>query len=158
MQKDVCLYYHINECLGYCKFKINKEQIDEMTKEIESVLNGDYKLITKRLEEEMNKASDALNFEKAIDIKNMIDDIKTTLSKQIIVSNVKYNFDVFGYFQNDNFLTIETLFIRTNLPVIIIKNVIINIAKIVVVNDVVPIGCDAILEKITIPANSNALS
>lgn len=112
MQKDVCLYYHINECLGYCKFKINKEQIDEMTKEIESVLNGDYKLVTKRLEEEMNKASDALNFEKAIDIKNMIEDIKTTLSKQIIVSNVKYNFDVFGYFQNDNFLTIETLFIR----------------------------------------------
>ena len=34
LKKDLCLYYHINECLGYCKIDVPKEKIDEMKKEI----------------------------------------------------------------------------------------------------------------------------
>lgn len=112
LKKDLCLYYHINECLGYCKYNISKEQIDLMIKEITEVLNGNYKEITKKLEEEMFKESEKLNYEKALELKKMIEDVKTTISKQIVVSNVKYNFDVFGYYVKDNYLSIETLFIR----------------------------------------------
>ena len=112
LKKDLCLYYHINECLGYCKYNISKEQIDLMIKEITEVLNGNYKEITKKLEEEMFKESENLNYEKALELKKMIEDDKTTISKQIVVSNVKYNFDVFGYYVKDNYLSIETLFIR----------------------------------------------
>lgn len=42
----------------------------------------------------MNKASEDLNYEKALELKEQIKDIEHTISKQIIVSNVKYNFDV----------------------------------------------------------------
>lgn len=112
LKKDLCLYYHINECLGYCKYNISKEQIDLMIKEITEVLNGNYKEITKKLEEEMFKESENLNYEKALELKKMIEDVKTTISKQIVASNVKYNFDVFGYYVKDNYLSIETLFIR----------------------------------------------
>lgn len=112
LKKDYCLYYHINECLGYCKNNINKEKISNMTKEITSILNGNYKLITTKLEDKMNSASERLDYEKALLYKNMIGNIKSTINKQIIVSNVKYNFDVFGYFIKDDFLTIEVLFIR----------------------------------------------
>lgn len=112
LKKDYCLYYHINECLGYCKNDINKEKISNMTKEITSILNGNYKLITTKLEDKMNSASERLDYEKALLYKNMIGNIKSTINKQIIVSNVKYNFDVFGYFIKDDFLTIEVLFIR----------------------------------------------
>ena len=112
LKKDLCLYYHINECLGYCKYNISKEQIDLMIKEITEVLNGNYKEITKKLEEEMFKESENLNYEKALELKKMIEDVKTTISKQIVVSNVKHNFDVFGYYVKDNYLSIETLFIR----------------------------------------------
>ena len=114
LKKDLCLYYHINECLGYCKYNISKEQIDLMIKEITEVLNGNYKEITKKLEEEMFKESENLNYEKALELKKMIEDVKTTISKQIVVSNVKYNFDVFGYYVKDNYLSIETLFIRVH--------------------------------------------
>ncbi len=112
LPKDVCLYYHINECLGYCKYKISEEKINNMVKEITSILNGDYKLITKKLEEEMQKASDNLNYEKALDLKNKIESIKTTINKQIIVSSIKHNFDVFGIYEKDNYLTITTLIIK----------------------------------------------
>lgn len=117
MGKNLCLYYHINECLGYCTNVVDKEKLDNMIKEIEKVLNGDYKVITKKLEEEMEKASLELNYEKALELKNNLLDIKKTINKQIIVSNIKYNFDVFGIYEKNNYLTINTLFVRDGVVV-----------------------------------------
>ena len=112
IRKKLCLYYHINECLGYCEKEVDEKEVNEMLDEITKVLNGDYKFHTKRLEEQMNKASNKLEFEKALEFKTLINDIESTINKQIIVSNVRYNFDVFGVYEKDNFLAIETLFIR----------------------------------------------
>lgn len=112
LKKNYCLYYHINECLGYCQNEVDQETINEMTKEITSVLNGNYKLITEKLNTKMHQAKDKMDYEKALEYKNMIEHIKGTINKQIIVSNLKYNFDVFGYYVKDDFLTVEVLFIR----------------------------------------------
>ncbi len=112
LKKDLCLYYHINECLGYCKYEISEEKISQMVKEITTILNGDYKKLTNKLEEEMYKESENLNYEKANLIKHEIEAIKETISKQIIVSNISYDFDVFGTFSKDNFKVIETLIVR----------------------------------------------
>ena len=117
LRKKVCLYYHINECLGYCEKEIDKNKEKEMLEEVTRILNGDYKFLTKRFEDEMNKASERLDFEKAMELKNLIEDIKQTINKQIIVSNVKYDFDVFGVYEKDNFLSIETLFIREGIVI-----------------------------------------
>ena len=117
MPKDTCLYYHINECLGYCKYKVDEEKIKEMIKEITSILNGDHKILTKRLQEEMLKASESLNYEKANMIKHEIEDIKETVEKQVIVSNVEYNFDCFAYIIKDDFISCETLFVRKGVVV-----------------------------------------
>lgn len=117
MPKDTCLYYHINECLGYCKYKIDEEKIKEMIKEITSILNGDHKILTKKLQEEMLKASESLNYEKANMIKHEIEDIKETVEKQVIVSNVDYNFDCFAYIIKDDFISCETLFVRKGVVV-----------------------------------------
>ena len=112
LKKDLCLYYHIGECLGYCKYEVDQNIIDNMLKDISRILNGDYKFVTRKLEEEMKKASDDLNYERALELKNLIEDIKSTISKQIIVSNVKYNFDVFGFNEIDNFINISVLIVR----------------------------------------------
>ena len=117
LRKKVCLYYHINECLGYCEKEIDSEDLNNMLEEVTRVLNGDYKFLTKRLEEQMNIASDKLDFEKALELKTLISDIENTISKQIIVSNVRYDFDVFGLYEKDNFLAIETLFVREGVVV-----------------------------------------
>ena len=117
MPKDTCLYYHINECLGYCKYKVDEEKIKEMIKEITSILNGDHKILTKKLQEEMLKASASLNYEKANMIKHEIEDIKETVEKQVIVSNVEYNFDCFAFIIKDDFISCETLFVRKGVVV-----------------------------------------
>lgn len=115
LKKEVCLYYHIHECLGYCVKDIPKEEIEKMTKEITSFLNGDPTIISKKIEMEMQKASESLNFERALELKNMLDDIDTTLRKQKIDLNKNYNFDLVNFYHDKNYLSIEIFFIRDGL-------------------------------------------
>ena len=111
--KDLCLYYHIGECLGYCKYdNIDQNKLESMKNEISSFLNGNKDIIAKRLEQQMTKASDELNFEKALEYKKMLDDINITLSKQRIDLNRKDSFDLVGFYNEDNYLSIQIFFIR----------------------------------------------
>ncbi len=115
LKKEVCLYYHIHECLGYCVKKIDPEEINKMVKEIGAFLNGDPTIITEKIKNEMQKASENLNYERALELKNMLDDINTTLRKQLIDLNRNHNFDLINYYYDNNFLSIEIFFIRDGL-------------------------------------------
>lgn len=115
LKKEICLYYHIHECLGYCVNTISKEEISKMTKEITTFLNGDPTIISKKIEEEMIKASDNLNYERALELKKMLEDIHTTLRKQKIDLNKNYNFDLVNFHHDKNYLSIEIFFIREGL-------------------------------------------
>ena len=97
LQKDVCLYYHLGECLGYCKKNIDSAEIKQMTSEITSFLKGDASIVTNKLKAEMEQASASLNFEKALELKNMLDSIHVTLRHQKIDLNRKYNFDLLSF-------------------------------------------------------------
>ncbi len=113
LKKDYCLYYHIGECLGYCKNEIDLEKLETMKKEITSFLNGDAKALLKKLNQEMELASSKMNFEKALEYKKMIDDINITLKNQTIVLNKEINLDLFNYYVQDNYLSIQVFFIRS---------------------------------------------
>lgn len=115
LKKELCLYYHIHECLGYCKKEIDKDLIDNMKKEIIAFLKGDSSIITQKIEQEMITASDSMNYEKALELKNMLSDIDTTLRKQKIDLNKNYNFDLINYYYENNYLSIEIFFIREGL-------------------------------------------
>lgn len=111
--KELCLYYHIGECLGYCKMdNVDMDELNKMKAEITSFLNGNKEIIVKRLKKDMEVASENLNYEKALELKNMLDDINITLSKQRIDLNNNYNFDLFGYYNEKNYLSIQVFFIR----------------------------------------------
>ena len=111
--KDLCLYYHIGECLGYCKMdKVDMQELEKMKSEITSFLNGNKEIIANRLKEDMEKASLNMNYEKALELKNMLEDINITLAKQRIDLNNNYNFDLFGYYNEKNYLSMQVFFIR----------------------------------------------
>ncbi len=115
LKKELCLYYHIHECLGYCKKEIDPTRIESMKKEIISFLKGDPDFITKKIQEEMEKASEMMNYEKALELKNMLEDIETTLRRQKIDLNKDYNFDLINYYNDNNYISIEIFFIRDGL-------------------------------------------
>ena len=112
LKKDYCLYYHIGECLGYCKNKIDNDKLNTMKQEIISFLNGDSEKVLKELNNKMNIASEKLNFEKAMEYKKMIDDINITLKNQKIVLNRNISLDLFNYYSKENYLSIQIFFIR----------------------------------------------
>ncbi len=107
-----CLYYHIGECLGYCHNKIDKNETDEMVHEITSFLNGNYDEITKKLKQDMIEASNKLNFEKAKEIKELLDYISKVLEKQKIDLTDNVNRDIFNYFVYKDFISIQVLHSR----------------------------------------------
>ncbi len=112
MPKKVCLYYHIEECLGYCEYNINKELIEDMLDQIIKFLNGNHSIVTKKIKEEMNKASLSLNYEKAKEMKDYLEYINVTLKNQHIDFKDNIDRDIFGYNSINNYLSIKVLSIR----------------------------------------------
>ena len=112
LQNDLCLYYHINQCPGYCKYKIDAEESNKIKEEIIKFLNGDTKNIIKQLKNEMNKETEVLNYEKAAYYRDLINDINQSISKQDVQKNNKETFDVFNYEVEDGYIAITGLFIK----------------------------------------------
>jgi len=112
MGKKECLYYHIGECLGYCTKKIDEDKINSMKEEIISFLNGNHKIVTDKLKMKMEFYSERLEFEKAIEYKELLDYINITLEKQKVELDDNINRDVIGYYVKDNYLSISIMFIR----------------------------------------------
>lgn len=112
LPKNVCLYYHIHECLGYCIKDINEEQINKMESEIISFLKGNEDIIKSKLKEKINYYSENLNYEVALELKNELDYMTIVLEKQKVELSSKENSDIINYVLKNGYLSIEILFIR----------------------------------------------
>lgn len=111
-EKRECLYYHIGECLGYCNNVIEEDKIKDMKNDIVSFLNGNTKVVTDKLKDKMTMYSDRLDFEKALEYKELLDYINITTEKQKVDLDDSVNIDVVGYYSKDNYISIQILFIR----------------------------------------------
>ncbi len=111
-ERKPCLYYHIHECLGYCNYEIPKDTIEQMKKEIIHFLNGDHTFITKKIEDEMYLQSENMNYEKAKELKEMLDYIKVVLTKQKVEIKDNINTDIFGFYTDKGYLSMQVFFIR----------------------------------------------
>lgn len=112
MEKKVCLYYHIDQCLGYCEKTIDKRVIDNMITEVTSFLKGNYDEVRNKIDRLMHAASDNLNFERAIEYKNMLEYIDTVLEKQKISLNDNVTRDVINYYVKNDYVSFQVLHLR----------------------------------------------
>lgn len=110
--KRPCLYYHIGQCLGYCTHHVEVEKVKAMEQDIIRFLRGDHTLITKRIEEEMIQESGRMNYEKAKELRDLLDYIKITLVKQKVELHDQIDRDCFGYHVFKGYLSIQVFFIR----------------------------------------------
>ena len=110
--KKPCLYYHISQCLGYCTNQVDESKINEMKKEIIRFLKGDSSQVTKKIEEEMLIESNNMHYEKAMELKELLDYINITLAKQKVEINDNIDRDIFGYYLDKGYLSMQVFFIR----------------------------------------------
>ena len=111
-EKRECLYYHIGQCLGYCTHDVETDVIKEMKSEIISFLNGNTKVLTDKLKEKMKVYSDNMEYEKALEYKELLNYINITTEKQKVDLDSSVNIDVASYYCKDNYISIQILFIR----------------------------------------------
>ena len=111
-EKKECLYYHIHECLGYCIQTIDEEVMKQMRTEIISFLNGNQSVLTNKLKQIMEEASSKLQFERALEYKELLDYVTITLEKQKVELDDSLNRDVISYYSEKNHLSMQILFIR----------------------------------------------
>ena len=112
MPKDVCLYFHIGECLGYCSKKIDKEALDKMEKDILEFLRGNDKILIDKIMEKINTFSNMLNFEAALELKKELDYIRVVLDKQKVELHDYINRDVISYYLDEGIVSVQILFVR----------------------------------------------
>lgn len=112
MPDKLCLYYHIGQCLGPCVYDVQQEQYKEMIDGITRFLNGDTKQITDELKEKMNAASEALEFEKAKEYRDLLGHIEATMNKQKMMTKDMTARDCFGYSVSKGWMAISVLLIR----------------------------------------------
>lgn len=108
----VCLYYHINQCLGPCIHEISQETNKAMVEEIAQFLNGGHKEIKTELIKKMEKAAEELEFERAKEYRDQIQHIEAVMEKQKITIADDVNRDVFGYAYDKGWLCVQVFFIR----------------------------------------------
>ena len=112
MPKDVCLYFHIGECLGYCSKKVDKEALYKMEKDILEFLRGNDKILIDKIMEKINTFSNMLNFEAALELKKELDYIKVVLDKQKVELHDYINRDVISYYLDEGIVSVQILFVR----------------------------------------------
>ena len=112
LPKQECLYYHMGQCLAPCIKQVSKAEYEEIIIGIRKFLKGDIKEVINNLEKKMLVASEKLEYEKALEYKNTITNIKTTTFKQKINLNDLKDRDIIGYYFNEYLISIEIFFIR----------------------------------------------
>ncbi len=112
LPKEACLYYHMGQCLAPCIKSVTISDYDDIIKSIKRFLKGDTKEVIDNLKENMEKASELMEYEKAAEYKKTIESIKTTTSKQKINLDDLKDRDIIGYHYNEYLLSIEIFFIR----------------------------------------------
>jgi len=110
--KELCLYYHIGECLGYCTKNIDKDKVISMENEILSFLRGNDEILRNKLLEKINFYSENLNYEMALELKKELEYIDIVLTKQSVELHDFVDRDVINYYIDKGYLSIEILFIR----------------------------------------------
>lgn len=107
-----CLYYHMGQCLGACFQEVPEEKYNQQIEKIKKFLGGNVGEIKSKLEQRMEKASDDLEFERAAELRDQIKYIETTVEKQKIISNDSTPRDIFNYYVEKGWISIQIFFIR----------------------------------------------
>ena len=107
-----CLYYHMGQCLGACFKEVPKEEYDQQIAKIKSFLRGNVAKVKKSLQAKMQQASEAMEFERAAEIRDQIHYIEVTVEKQRIISNDRTPRDLFNFYLDKGWLSIQIFFIR----------------------------------------------
>ena len=106
------LNYHIKQCDAPCQGYISQEEYGKSINEVIRFLNGNYDSILGELEKKMNAASEALEFERAIEYRELLNSVKKVAQKQKITDSSGEDRDVLAVASGEEDAVVQVFFIR----------------------------------------------
>nr|MBC7244992.1 excinuclease ABC subunit UvrC [Chloroflexota bacterium] len=108
-----CLYYHIGRCAGPCIGAISREDYRALIEQIILFLEGKQERIVHELQQEMTKAAEALDFERAATLRDQVQALQRVIERQKIVSSTQSDEDVIAFAREDGQACVQVFFIRS---------------------------------------------
>lgn len=108
-----CLNYHIKQCKAPCQGYISREEYRESIRKATEFLNGNYDEILKSLEKKMQEASDHMEYEQAIEYRDLLGSVKQIAQKQKITSSEMEDRDVIACSCDGPDAVVQVFFIRS---------------------------------------------
>jgi len=113
MGKDrPCLYYHIHQCDAPCQGYISQADYQKSVKQAVGFLNGQYEPVMKYLEEKMKTASETMEFEKAIEYRDLLESVRKVAQKQKITSQSMEDRDIIAMAKDERDAVVQVFFVR----------------------------------------------
>ncbi|MBW4080976.1 excinuclease ABC subunit UvrC [Paenibacillus sp. S150] len=112
MPKEVCLYYHMGQCLAPCEKEVQRSAYEEITQSIAGFLGGGHEAVKKDLQKKMQEAAEELYFERAKELRDQIIHIDAVMEKQKINTADTKDRDVFGYAVDKGWMCVQILYMR----------------------------------------------
>ncbi len=107
-----CLNYHIHQCMAPCQGFISKEDYRQRIDQAIGFLNGNYQPILKELEQKMQEASEAMNFEKAIEYRDLVRAVQQIAQKQKITHADMEDKDIIAMASDGEDAVVQVFFVR----------------------------------------------
>ncbi|MDD2967185.1 MAG: excinuclease ABC subunit UvrC [Desulfovibrionaceae bacterium] len=107
-----CLYHHIGQCPAPCAGLISKEAYHATVEQVLDVLSGNAKALLAELEKNMLAAADALDFERAAQLRDQMRAVQNTVERQAAVLPSGGDMDVAGIAAGEKGLALALLFMR----------------------------------------------
>ena len=107
-----CIYYDMGQCLGPCVLKQTKEEYRASIPKLTEFLSGKTEATLKELEEKMLEASDCLDFEKAMEFRDLIQAIQSLQNKQKITALDGEDRDIIGLRRDHSDCIVQIFFVR----------------------------------------------
>ncbi len=108
-----CLNYHIHQCDAPCQGYISSEEYKKRIQDILVFLNGDYEKVTDQLTEKMMQASEDMEFEKAIEYRELLKSVNQIAQKQKITNTDGEDKDVIAVSSDGQDAVVQVFFIRS---------------------------------------------
>lgn len=107
-----CLNYHIKQCNAPCQAYISKEDYRKSVEEAMSFLNGNYAPVINRLAKQMEEASEQLDFEAAIELRELLKSVQKIAQKQKVTNSDGEDKDIIALAVEETDAVVQMFFVR----------------------------------------------
>lgn len=107
-----CLNYHIHQCMAPCQGYISREEYRKRIDKAIEFLNGNFQPVLRELEEKMQQASEKLEFERAIEYRELLNSVKQVAQKQKITNSDGEDKDIIAVAADEQDAVVQVFFVR----------------------------------------------